>query len=127
LEEIDIITAGGDYGWDDKEGSGCYEPASGCVDDSIDPVTEYGRNLGGSVTGGYVYRGSGVPDLAGWYVFGDFVTGRLFAIPADSEPGTLPETLQETGLAIAAFGESVDGELFIVNYGGSIHQIVAAP
>jgi glucose/arabinose dehydrogenase len=126
-EEIDIVTTGGDYGWDDKEGSSCYEPASGCIDDSIDPVTEYGRDLGASVTGGYVYRGSGVPDLAGWYVFGDFVSGRLFAIPADSETGTLPEVLQETGLAIAAFGESVDGELFVVNYGGSVHQIISAP
>jgi glucose/arabinose dehydrogenase len=126
-EEIDIVTAGGDYGWDDKEGSICYEPASGCVEDSIDPITEYGRNLGASVTGGYVYRGSGVPDLAGWYVFGDFVSGRLFAIPANSEAGTPPEVLLETELSISAFGESVDGELFVVNYGGSIHQVVSAP
>jgi glucose/arabinose dehydrogenase len=126
-EEIDIITAGGDYGWDDREGAHCFEPETGCITDSIDPVTEYGRNLGASVTGGYVYRGAGVPDLAGRYVFGDFVSGRLFAIPADSAAGTEPEVLLETGLAIAAFGESVDGELFVLDYGGSIHQVVAAP
>ncbi len=126
-EEIDVIIAGGDYGWDDREGAHCFEPETGCVTDSIDPVTEYGRNLGASVTGGYVYRGVGVPDLAGWYVFGDFVSGRLFAIPADSVPGTEPDVLIETGLAIAAFGESVDGELFVLDYGGSIHQVVSAP
>ncbi|NCF23858.1 MAG: glucose sorbosone dehydrogenase [Gammaproteobacteria bacterium] len=126
-EEIDIVTAGGDYGWDDREGAHCFEPPSGCDTDSIDPVTEYGRNLGASVTGGYVYRGSAVPDLVGWYVFGDFVTGRLFAIPADSAAGTPPEVLLETGLGIAAFGESGDGELFVVNYGGSIHQVVTSP
>ena len=126
-EEIDIVTAGGDYGWDDREGAHCFEPATDCIADSIDPVTEYGRTLGASVTGGFVYRGVAVADLVGWYLFGDFVSGRLFAIPADSVPGTEPEVLLETGLGIAAFGESVDGELFIVNYGGSIHQVVSAP
>jgi glucose/arabinose dehydrogenase len=126
-EEIDIVTAGGDYGWDDREGAHCFEPATDCITDSIDPVTEYGRTLGASVTGGFVYRGVAVADLVGWYLFGDFVSGRLFAIPADSVPGTEPEVLLETGLGIAAFGESVDGELFIVNYGGSIHQVVSAP
>jgi glucose/arabinose dehydrogenase len=126
-EEIDIVTAGGDYGWDDREGAHCFEPATDCITDSIDPVTEYDRSLGASVTGGFVYRGSAVPDLVGWYLFGDFVSGRVFAIPADSAAGTEPEVLLESGLGIAAFGESVDGELFIVNYGGSIHQVVAAP
>ena len=126
-EEIDIVTAGGDYGWDDREGAHCFEPMTGCITDSIDPVTEYGRNLGASVTGGYVYRGSAVPDLLGWYVFGDFISGRLFAIPADSAAGTQPEVLLETGLAIAAFGESADGELFVLNYGGSVHQVLPAP
>ena len=126
-EEIDIVTAAGDYGWDDREGAHCFEPPSDCITDSIDPVTEYDRSLGASVTGGFVYRGSAVPDLVGWYVFGDFISGRLFAIPADSAAGTEPEVLLETGLGIAAFGESVDGELFVVNYGGSIHQVVSAP
>jgi len=126
-EEIDVVTAGGDYGWDDREGAHCFEPATDCVTDSIDPVSEYDRSLGASVTGGFVYRGSAVPDLAGWYVFGDFISGRLFAVPNDSVSVTQPEVLLETGLAIAAFGESVDGELFVVNYGGSIHQVLAAP
>ena len=127
-EEIDVVTAGGDYGWDDREGAHCFEPQTGCITDSIDPVTEYDRSLGASVTGGFVYRGSAVPDLVGWYVFGDFISGRLFAIPADSVAGTEPDVLLEnTGLGIAAFGEAVDGELFVVNYFGSIHQLVSAP
>ena len=126
-EEIDIVTAGGNYGWDDREGAHCFEPPTDCITDSIDPVSEYDRSLGASVTGGFVYRGSAVPDLAGWYVFGDFVSGRLFAVTDDSVSVTQPEVLLETGLAIAAFGESVDGELYVVNYGGSIHQVLAAP
>ncbi len=126
-EEIDLVTAGGDYGWNDREGAHCFDPPTGCATDSIDPVTEYDHSLGASVTGGFVYRGSMVPDLAGWYVFGDFISGRLFAIPADSPAGTAPEVLLETGLSIASFGESLDGELFVLDYGGSIHQVVAAP
>lgn len=126
-EEVDVIIAGGDYGWDDREGAHCFEPPADCSTDSIDPVTEYDRSLGASVTGGYVYRGSGVPGLVGWYVFGDFISGKLFAVPEDSVTGTEPEVLLETGLAIAAFGESLDGELFIVNYGGSIHQLIDVP
>jgi glucose/arabinose dehydrogenase len=126
-EEVDVITAGGDYGWDDREGAHCFEPATGCVTDSIDPITEYDRSLGASVTGGYVYRGTAVPDLVGWYVFGDFISGRLFGVPGDSATGTPPEVFLESGLAIAAFGESVDGELFVVDYGGSIHRLLAAP
>jgi glucose/arabinose dehydrogenase len=114
-EEVDVVTAGGDYGWDDREGAHC------------EPITEYDRSLGASVTGGFVYRGSALPDMVGWYVFGDFVSGRLFGIPADSPTGTEPNVLLETGLGIAAFGESVGGELFIVNYGGSIHRLVSAP
>jgi glucose/arabinose dehydrogenase len=126
-EEIDVVIAGGDYGWNVREGAHCFEPPEDCITDSIDPVTEYDRSLGASVTGGFVYRGSAVPELVGWYVFGDFISGRLFAVPEDSVTGTEPEVLLETGLAIAAFGESVNGELFVVNYGGSIHQVTGAP
>ena len=92
-----------------------------------EPIHDYPRSEGMSITGGFVYRGSAVPDLVGWYVFGDFVSGRLLAVPEDSVSGTEPVVLLETGLAIAAFGESVDGELFVLNYGGSIHQVVGVP
>ena len=126
-EEIDVVTAGGNYDWDDRECAHCFEPPADCLTDSIDPISEYDHSLGASVSGGYVYRGTAVPDLAGWYVFGDFVSGRLFAVPDEGVAVTAPALLLETGLAIAAFGESVDGELFIVNYGGSIHQVIAAP
>ena len=126
-EEIDIVIEGGDYGWDDREGAHCFEPATGCIMDSIDPITEYGRSVGQSVTGGFVYRGSAIADLSGWYVFGDFASGVILAIPADSQPGVVPTELLSPGLAIASFGEGVDGELYIVDYGGSIYEITDAP
>jgi glucose/arabinose dehydrogenase len=130
-EEIDIIAAGGNYGWNDREGAHCFDPATGCDTDSIDPVTEYGRSLGASVTGGFVYRGSAVPDLVGWYVYGDFVSGRIFAIPADSPEGTETIELLDTGLRISTFAEDQDGELYVIDYGGAvpstIHRITDAP
>jgi len=56
-EEIDIVTAGGNYGWDDREGAHCFEPPTDCITDSIDNVSEYDRSLGALVFGGFVYRG----------------------------------------------------------------------
>jgi len=127
-EEVDIVTPGGDYGWDDREGAHCFEPASGCVNDSIDPVTEYDHGLGNSITGGYVYRGAAIPGLVGWYVFGDFGSGRIFAIPADSPAFVQPEVLLDTDIAIVTFGEDLDGELYVADIAsGAIYRLTAAP
>ena len=126
-EEIDVIEASGNYGWNVREGAHCFDPPTGCADTFTDPITEYDHSLGASITGGYVYRGSAIPDLVGWYVFADFISGRLFAIPEDSVAGVTPVELSATGLSIASLGEATDGELYIVHYGGTIHQITAAP
>jgi glucose/arabinose dehydrogenase len=127
-EEVDRITNGGNYGWDDREGAHCFEPASGCATGSIDPITEYDRTLGTSITGGYVYRGTAVPDLVGQYVFGDFVSGRLFSIPANSQAGVVPSELLDSALNFSAFAEDIDGEIYVLQYAnGTIHQIVASP
>lgn len=127
-EEINRVTAGGNYGWNDREGAHCFQPASGCATTSLDPVAEYGRSAGQSVTGGYVYRGSTVPALAGRYVFADFVAGRIFAIAADSQPTVAPAILLETGMNISTFASDVAGELYVVDYAtGAVHRIVAAP
>ena len=81
------------------------------------------------MTGGFVYRGSAVPDLVGWYVYGDFVSGRIFAIPADSQQGTETIVLLESGLSISTFAEDQDGELYVIDYSGNstIHRITDAP
>ena len=127
-EEIDIVERGQNYGWDEREGDHCFEPPSGCLDSFADPVAEYDHGLGRSVTGGYVYRGSAVSGLAGWYVFGDFASGNLFAVRADSEPVAVPEVLLDTGLGIVTFGQAADGELYIADFGvGTIHRIENAP
>lgn len=134
FEEIDrsdasILPQDRNFGWRVREGAHCANPPTNCSTDFIDPVTEYDRNLGQSVTGGYVYRGSAIPDLAGQYVFGDFVQGRIFAVSADSQPTVVPpDQLLDTSLSISTFAEDVSGELYVIDYGGgTVHQIVDAP
>ncbi len=126
-EEIDVITAGSNYGWNVREGAHCFDPPSGCATTFVEPIAEYGRSLGQSVTGGYVYRGSAISDLVGWYLFGDFASGRLFGIPASSTAGVVPEVFAETGLQIVGFGEDSNGEIYVIHFGGTIHQIVDVP
>jgi glucose/arabinose dehydrogenase len=124
-EEVDRVSIGENYGWNTREGANCYPAGSACDATGLtDPITEYGRSVGQSITGGYVYRGSAITDLVGYYVFGDFVTGRIWAVAADSPIGTTPIELADTAHSIAAFAEGVDGELYVVDYGGSIHQLV---
>ena len=133
-EEVDHVQAGGNYGWRLREGMHCYDPATNCTTSAdgsplIDPVAEYSHALGNSITGGYVYRGSAIPSLVGRYVFGDFGSGTVFALLPDSA-GTLQVTqILSTGTSISSFGQGNDGELYFVNYGGTLHKIVpgAAP
>jgi glucose/arabinose dehydrogenase len=125
-EEVDRVELGLNYGWNVREGAHCFNPPSGCAENFEDPIAEYGHDVGSSVTGGYVYRGDGIPGLTGYYVFSDFVSGRLWAIPADIPVGTVPIEIADTEFNIAAFGEGADGELYLIDYGSSstIHQIV---
>ena len=127
-EEVDRVELGLNYGWDDREGAHCFEPASGCSLNNVDPITEYDHGVGQSITGGYVYRGSINPSLPGIYVFGDFVTGRIWGIPIGSQQGAVPDELMDTSLNISSFAQSSDGEIFVLDYGaGEIHQAIAAP
>ena len=127
-EEVDRVELGMNYGWDDREGAHCFEPATGCSLNNVDPITEYDHSVGHSITGGYVYRGAANPNLQGYYVFGDYVSGRVWAVDATSPQGTAPTEIDSTSLNISSFAESVDGELYAVDHGGGgIYQIVDAP
>jgi glucose/arabinose dehydrogenase len=123
IEEIDRVILGGNYGWRCREGTRVTGLACGPAQNLLPPVAEYGRSEGFSVTGGYVYRGNAIAGLAGRYVFGDF-SGRLWHIPGDTQPTMVMTGGVLTGLNIASFGEGVDGELYIVDYGGELHRVV---
>lgn len=127
IEEIDDIVAGGGYGWIEKEGSFVFLDFDGVTNDasclpqgfeSIDPVAEYDHSEGdNSITGGFVYRGTAMPELRGHYVFGDWISGRLMhmvpgegvvrEIAIDANGATL-------GSGTISFGEDADGELLAV-------------
>jgi len=127
-EEIDVIAAGQNYGWNVREGAHCFNPANGCADNFQEPQTEYDHTLGRSVTGGFVYRGTSVPSLIGWYIFGDFISGRIFAVRANSAAGVTPDELLDTSLSIVSFAEDNDGELYVLDYSvGTIHKVGDAP
>ncbi|HEX2879466.1 MAG TPA: PQQ-dependent sugar dehydrogenase, partial [Polyangiaceae bacterium] len=81
-EEIDWIRPGDNLGWNVREAGHCFAPEQGCRSEGlVDPIFEYRRELGVSVTGGFVYRGRALPDLQGKYIFADFESGRLWALP----------------------------------------------
>lgn len=126
-EEVDLIINNGNYGWNIREGMHCYnDPQEQCdTTGLIDPVAEYNHaNGGSSITGGYVYRGSTLTSLQGSYIYGEFTSGNIWYLPNTGSPSPTPVLLENTSLNISSFGQSNDGEVYVVNYGGSLHQIV---
>jgi hypothetical protein len=86
-EEISIVERGKNLGWNVREAAHCFFPKDGCSSAGlVDPIFDYDRSLGLSVTGGFVYTGKRIPTLAGRYVFGDFGTGRLWALDLPDAP-----------------------------------------
>lgn len=128
-EEIDLVELGGNYGWNEKEGSSCYEAPSPCVGNGwIDPVVEHAHNGYQSITGGYVYRGTDIPEIAGVYVYGDFTSGQIHGVFHDEVTG-LPEPrpIAQSGFSISSFGQGNDGEIYVLDYfGGGIERLAAA-
>ncbi|MGB1949422.1 MAG: PQQ-dependent sugar dehydrogenase [Marinobacter sp.] len=120
FEEINRISAGGNYGWRCFEGfertdNSCGASPSGPF---IDPVTAYGRSEGTSVTGGYVYRGNNIPALQGHYLFADFGSGTLWALAPQGDGSFQRRTLLQTGRNVASFAEDTAGELYLVTFSG---------
>jgi glucose/arabinose dehydrogenase len=118
-EEVDIVTAGANLGWNVREGNHCFKPRQGCrTEGLVDPIFEYGRDAGQSITGGYVYLGERMPWLAGKYVVGDFVTGRVWALTLSDDPkqAAQAEVLGVFPHAFSAFARSPNGELYALDF-----------
>ncbi len=123
-EEVDKITRGGNYGWKVREGAHCFQGACD-AGGLIDPVVEYGRTLGVSITGGFVYRGSTIPTLVGKFVYGDYQTGRIWAVGATPQGQPVAELLQDTNQNIGSFGQTLDGEVFVLGFSsGELFKLV---
>jgi glucose/arabinose dehydrogenase len=134
LEEVDIAPAssgygkGANYGWNIMEGSRCLGGAECDQTGLILPDFEYGHDQGCSITGGYVYRGSAIPNLQGLYFFGDFCQGwvRSFRYAAGEAIELTDWPTLRPGGAITSFGEDAAGELYVVGPGG-VFKVVPDP
>ncbi|MEX2163920.1 MAG: PQQ-dependent sugar dehydrogenase [Sulfuricaulis sp.] len=127
-EEIDIIERGGNYGWKPCEGAHLRGSSTACGNAAfIDPIAEYEHSQGCSITGGYVYRGTSIPGLFGVYLFGDFCSGTIWTLRETSGGAPLVESAISSGLSVVSFGQSLDGEVYVVNLGGTLHKIIPLP
>lgn len=134
-EEVDVVTAGMNYGWPYLEGTADNGNYAQSGAGTVAPIAEYTHGEGVSITGGYVYRGAMIPGLAGQYIFGDYrdptlATGKLMHMPLAGGTGTIRELLT-TGEAITSnlysIGEDQNGELYAVMANGDILRIVPEP
>ncbi|MBI3660113.1 PQQ-dependent sugar dehydrogenase [Candidatus Acetothermia bacterium] len=141
FEELDIVTRGGNYGWNIKEGTHCFDPKNpnqplaSCPsvgargEPLIGPVIEYDHKVGIAVVGGFIYRGSALSQLVGRYIFGDWSTsfnkadGKLFVAAPSSSGGamwameelkiaTTPD--RKLGRSVLAFGQDANRELYVL-------------
>jgi glucose/arabinose dehydrogenase len=132
-EEITFVPKGGNLGWRIYEASHCYDPAKQCdsrLRNHVTPIAEYGHELGTSVTGGYQYRGTTIDELKDRYVFGDFVSGRIWSLtlPQSDKKDVINSTEfidhGKFDLTISTFAKDANGEIYVADFnGGSIFRL----
>jgi glucose/arabinose dehydrogenase len=132
FEEVDFqaaaSTGGENYGWRLMEATHCFDPASNCNDGSLTlPVIEYPHAAGDcSISAGYRYRGTASPNLSGIYFYADFCSGKIWGA-TETSPGVFSsELLVDTELAITAFGEDEQGELYVAHFAspdGAVYEL----
>jgi len=152
-EEIDFVSAeeagGQNFGWRVMEGTHCYNPPEDCEQIGVLPIYEYPNDAnymkvltgmdepnvdGCSVTGGYVYRGKDIPGLNGTYFFADYCSGNIWTFKEVEGMATnFRNRTAEINLGggqftnyISSFGEDNNGELYFVDYNGTIYKLIAA-
>jgi glucose/arabinose dehydrogenase len=129
-EEIDVAragTSGLDFGWNRMEGTHCFRPESNCDETGLTmPLAEYSHQHGCTVIGGYVYRGTAQPILAGAYLFTDYCSGTIWALDAAGDGLRDAVEVGQTGATLSSFGEDEDGELYATALSpGALLHVVA--
>ncbi len=126
-EEIDLdVKAGGNYGWNVREGTHCYNPPNNCQTAGlIDPIYDYDHSQGQAVIGGVVYRGKAIVPFQGTYVFGDYGSGRIWSLVVGLDGKAIVADIPNGGGGSwVGFGEDNDGEVYGVSLTGQIYQLV---
>ncbi|MDE0738501.1 MAG: PQQ-dependent sugar dehydrogenase [Planctomycetota bacterium] len=121
-EEIDIVNRGGNYGWKIREGKHAFENAKDAKSTGqpfSEPVWEYKRADGRSITGGLVYRGKKLPELYGTYFYGDFATFNIWGLRYDGKKVTSNSLIARSQLPVTAYGETEAGEVYILSFEGA--------
>lgn len=114
-EEINLIKKGGNYGWNRRESLHPFGPkGQGPSKDFIEPIWEYHHDVGKSITGGAVYRGTRLPELEGHYVYADYLSTRIWALRYDEAKGRVVANrpIKDRNRAVMSFGEDEKGELY---------------
>jgi glucose/arabinose dehydrogenase len=140
-EEINWIEKGGNYGWSFREGARPFPLRTDKPSEDaklIDPVFEYHHGEGLSITGGFVYKGSAMPDLAGAYIYGDFVLGKIWALRIDDSgkkqhntllytspqtPANDPKKKPAVLVKPTAFCANAAGEILVLDWNGAVYRI----
>ncbi len=125
-EMIFRVERGGNYGWSVMEGPQPVRTENKPGPTPIIPATVAHSHIESrSITGGFVYRGKSLPELKGSYIYGDYVTGKIWSLPFDPKTKAVgqPRELVDSPLQIITFGEDADGELLIVDYHGGIYRL----
>jgi glucose/arabinose dehydrogenase len=125
VEEVDVQTSssrgGENYGWDGYEGTMVFEEP--VPQDAVPPVYGYGRDLGATVIGGYVYRGAAIPELRGAYLFGDLYYPPIrMLIPRAGGFRHVEMDVEVENLA--SFGQDLAGELYLLSLSGPVYRLV---
>jgi hypothetical protein len=120
-EEIDIIIAGKNYGWNSMEGTHCFASPWSCTppcDSTLLelPVYEYGHDVGEAIIGGHVYRGPTVPELTGEYIYADYATGIVYSLEYDGINPPVNTELVAAAITPTAFGVDQYNELYICTF-----------
>jgi hypothetical protein len=122
-EEIDIVKKGKNYGWNVMEGSLSF---SGGNQIGLQlPVWEYSHDLGSAVIGGFVYRGLRLANLTGLYIYGDYGSGRIWALSYNEAVEPVNQELVDTDLLLSSFGVDEENELYMCALNGTIYRLMA--
>lgn len=123
-EEIDIIENGGNYGWNTMEGFHCFNPSDCQMEGLKLPVWEYDRSSGDvSITGGFVYHGSAIPELEGLYIYADFASGRIWSLDISDSENPINTELIKAPFPISSFGIDENEELYICSFDDKIYTL----
>jgi glucose/arabinose dehydrogenase len=125
-EEIDLIQKGKNYGWNMMEGTHLFKARKGSLAlvSFQRPILEYDHSEGESITGGYVYRGKKIKSLSGYYIYGDYESGKIWMLKLDGEKVSENKLLKDTDYMISSFGVDLKGEIYVVDHNGAIYQLV---